>query len=52
MKVLLINGSPHKEGNTFIALSEVEKSLKQEGVQTEIIHIGNDAIREIGRAHV
>lgn len=28
MKVLLINGSPHKEGNTFIALSEVAKALE------------------------
>ena len=45
MKVLLINGSPHKEGNTFIALSEVAKSVEKEGVLTEIIHIGNDAIR-------
>ena len=45
MKVLLINGSPHKEGNTFIALSEVAKALEKEGVQTEIISIGNEAIR-------
>ena len=36
-KVLLINGSPIKEGNTFIALSEVAKTLEQEGIETEII---------------
>lgn len=45
MKVLLINGSPHYEGNTFITLSEVAKSLNEEGIETEIISIGNKAIR-------
>lgn len=35
MKVLLINGSPHREGNTFIALSEVARTLESEGVQAE-----------------
>jgi multimeric flavodoxin WrbA len=39
MKVLLINGSPKSNGNTFIALDEVSKSLESEGVDTEIIHI-------------
>jgi len=33
-KVLLINGSPRKQGNTFLALSEVAKTLQQEGVET------------------
>ncbi len=45
MKVLLINGSPHKEGNTFIALKEVVKTLEKENVKTEIIHIGNKAVQ-------
>ncbi len=35
MKVLLINGSPHKEGNTNIALEEVAKALNADGVETE-----------------
>ncbi|MBQ9887208.1 MAG: flavodoxin family protein [Lachnospiraceae bacterium] len=45
MKVLLINGSPHQRGNTFIALNEMDKIFKEEGVETEIIHIGNKDIR-------
>ena len=45
MKVLLINGSPHSKGNTFIALNEMEKIFQENGVETELIHIGNKAIR-------
>ncbi len=45
MKVLLINGSPHKNGTTYTALSEAEKVLKEEGIETEIIQIGNLDIR-------
>lgn len=45
MKVLLINGSPHKEGNTYLALREMEKIFEQEQVESEIIHIGNKPIR-------
>lgn len=45
MKVLLINGSPHAEGCTYIALREVAVTLEKEGVETEIVHIGNQAIR-------
>ena len=44
MKVLLINGSPKKEGNTFIALSEVQKTLEAEGIETELIHVGHKDI--------
>lgn len=40
MKVLLINGSPHKNGTTYRALSEAERTLRSEGVETEILHIG------------
>ena len=45
MKVLLINGSPHKEGNTFIALSEVAKALEANGIETEIVGIGVKAVQ-------
>lgn len=44
MKVLLVNGSPHKEGCTYTALSEVARSLKEEGIETEIFWIGNKPI--------
>ncbi|MBO5250850.1 MAG: NAD(P)H-dependent oxidoreductase [Bacteroidaceae bacterium] len=37
MKVLLINGSPHKEGNTATALAEVAKQLSKEGIDSEIV---------------
>lgn len=40
MKVILVNGSPHKEGCTYTALKEVEKELNAEGVQTEILWLG------------
>lgn len=40
MKVILVNGSPHKEGCTFTALKEVAKELNAAGVDTEIFHIG------------
>ena len=45
MKVLLINGSPHKEGNTATALAEVAKQLSKEGIESEIIWIGNKPVR-------
>ncbi|SCP95385.1 flavodoxin family protein [Anaerobium acetethylicum] len=45
MKVLLINGSPNAKGCTYTALSEVEKTLNQEGIETEIIHVGHKDIR-------
>lgn len=45
MKVLMINGSPHKEGNTYVALHEMEKIFSREGIETEILHIGNRDIR-------
>ncbi len=40
MKVLLINGSPHKEGCTFTALNEIAKTLEKYDIETEIFHIG------------
>ena len=45
MKVLLINGSPRAKGCTYTALSEVEAVLHQEGIETEMIHVGNKEIR-------
>ncbi|HIT47072.1 MAG TPA: flavodoxin family protein [Candidatus Cryptobacteroides merdipullorum] len=45
MKVLLINGSPHKEGNTFIALSEIAGTLRELGDEAEIVWIGNRPVR-------
>jgi multimeric flavodoxin WrbA len=45
MKVLLINGSPRKEGNTATALAEVAKQLAKEGIESEIVWIGNKPIR-------
>ena len=45
MKVLMLNGSPRPKGNTYTALHEMEKIFQQEGVETEIIHVGNKDIR-------
>ena len=45
MKVLMINGSPHAKGNTYIALQEMEKIFQKEEVETEILQIGNKPIR-------
>ena len=45
MKVLMLNGSPHAEGNTFTALQEMENVFVKEGIETEILHIGNKDIR-------
>lgn len=44
MKVLLINGSPKDDGCTFTALSALEIMLNQEGLETEIYNIGNQAV--------
>lgn len=45
MKVLMINGSPHPDGNTSIALKEMENIFRKEGIETETVHIGNQNIR-------
>ena len=44
MKVLLVNGSPHQRGCTYIALSEVETALNDEGIKTDFYWIGNKPI--------
>ena len=45
MKVILINGSPRKNGNTFTALSEIAQTLRTEGIDSEIVWIGNKPLR-------
>ena len=45
MKVLIINGSPRVNGNTTVAVNELVKIFKEEGVDTEVVQIGNKAIR-------
>ena len=45
MKVLIINGSPRKDGNTSIALDEMVKIFEAEGVETEVVQIGNKNVR-------
>ena len=45
MKVIIINGSPNAKGCTYTALEEVSKTLKSEGIETEIIHVGHKDIR-------
>ncbi len=45
MKVLLVNGSPNKQGCTHTALCEVEKELNMQSIETEMFHIGNKPIR-------
>jgi multimeric flavodoxin WrbA len=44
MKVLLVNGSPNKEGCTFTALTEVAGALQKNGIETEIFHIGRKPV--------
>ena len=45
MKVLLLNGSPKANGNTALALREMEAIFAKNGIETELIHIGHQAIR-------
>ena len=45
MKVLLINGSPHRNGNTFLALSEIANALQTEGIESEIVSVGAKPVR-------
>lgn len=45
MKVLMINGSPRSNGNTSIALAEMEKIFTEQGIDSEILNIGNKPIR-------
>ena len=45
MKVLMINGSPRKDGNTSLALNEMKKIFEAEGIEVELVSIGSAAIR-------
>lgn len=45
MKVLMINGSPRAKGNTYRSLQEMAAIFEQEGIDVEILHIGNKPIR-------
>lgn len=45
LKVLLLNGSPRPNGNTAVALKEMEKVLNENGVDTEIVNVGNRDVR-------
>lgn len=45
LKVLLLNGSPRRNGNTFTMLSEIEKQLQKNGIESEIFQLGNRPVR-------
>lgn len=45
MKALLVNGSPRAKGCTYTALTELAKTLEAEGIETEIVHVGNKDVR-------
>ena len=45
MKVVAFNGSPRKEGNTYHAIKMVAEELEKEGIEVEIVHVGDKAIR-------
>ena len=45
MRVLMINGSPRKNGNTSIALAEMERIFQEEGIQVETVQLGAQDIR-------
>lgn len=51
MKVLLLNGSIHTDGNTMVALEEISKQLQKEGIETEIFQIGVKPIRDCIGCH-
>lgn len=44
MKVILLNGSPHEKGCTFTALSEIAKELEKNGIESEILQLGKQAV--------
>ena len=45
MKVLMLNGSPKANGNTATALNVMAETFREEGVEVEIVHVGNQPIR-------
>ncbi len=46
MKVLMLNGSAHQKGNTYLSLLEVGKALEKEGIEYEIFQIGGASVRD------
>ena len=44
MKVLMISGSPHQDGTTSVALGELSRALKAEGIDSEVFRVGNELI--------
>ena len=46
MKVLLVNGSSHRNGCTFTALEEISKVLNKENIETELFQLGNPELRD------
>ena len=45
MKVLILNGSPRKDGNTSVALNEMTKVFEEQGIDAEVVQIGNKDVR-------
>ena len=45
MNILMINGSPHANGNTAVGLAEMKKIFDDEGFETTILQVGDKAIR-------
>ena len=45
MKVVAFNGSPKKEGNTYNAIKTVATELEKDGIEVEIVHVGNKLVR-------
>ena len=45
MKVLIINGSPRKDGNTSVALNEMTKVFEEQGIDADVVQIGNKDVR-------
>ena len=45
MKVLILNGSPRVNGNTTLAVDEMVKVFEEEGIETEVVRVGNQAVR-------
>ena len=46
MKVLMLNGSPRTEGNTYTALAEIGRQLREEGIDYEIVQLGSGPVRD------
>jgi multimeric flavodoxin WrbA len=44
MKVIAFNGSPRKDGNTYMLINYVFRELEKEGIETELVHLSAKAI--------